>query len=109
MPSSLLSLHYASGTHPCSLLRFLQSWMGHAEPASGMVSLLHTLGVLEGNADLHMLHLRGLNSYVETVLDSSLSAAGPVMQPMRQRGPGRVLEAGHALGISAFAFQVGGE
>jgi acyl transferase domain-containing protein len=49
-----------------------KSWLGHAEPAAGMVGLVHTAAALGHAAALGISHLRGLNPYVVT----SLKVAG---------------------------------
>ena len=49
-----------------------KSWLGHAEPAAGMVGLAHAASALGHGAALGISHLRELNPYVV----SSLKVAG---------------------------------
>jgi len=48
-----------------------KSWLGHAEPAAGMVGLAHATIALGNAASLGVSHLRELNPYVVTSLKVS--------------------------------------
>lgn len=43
-----------------------KSWVGHSEPASGMVGFAHAAMALGGKHSLGISHLRHLNPYVIT-------------------------------------------
>ncbi|KAI8473973.1 MAG: thiolase-like protein, partial [Monoraphidium minutum] len=45
-----------------------KSWLGHAEPAAGVVGMLHAAGALCHAAALPISHLRGLNPYLAPIL-----------------------------------------
>lgn len=47
------------------LLQAAKSWTGHAEPAAGMVGLMHTHAALSARAALPIMHLGNVNAYVE--------------------------------------------
>lgn len=48
-----------------------KSWLGHAEPAAGMVGLSHATAALGHTATLAISHLRELNPYVVSSLKTS--------------------------------------
>ncbi|GAX72978.1 hypothetical protein CEUSTIGMA_g431.t1, partial [Chlamydomonas eustigma] len=117
-PLSALSLHAS------------KSWSGHAEPASSIVGLMHTMAALRHHADPPILHLGAMNSHVMGAVDSVMPGAGsrsvsrqpsgdPAQQQQhdlrgvraaRQLAPNprpRINEerVSGTAGISAFAFQ----
>ncbi|GAX83383.1 hypothetical protein CEUSTIGMA_g10808.t1, partial [Chlamydomonas eustigma] len=117
-PLSALSLHAS------------KSWSGHAEPASSIVGLMHTMAALRHHADPPILHLGAMNSHVMGAVDSVMPGAGsrsvsrqpsgdPTQQQQhdlrgvraaRQLAPNprpRINEerVSGTAGISAFAFQ----
>ena len=90
-----------------------KSWVGHAEPAAGMVGVYHALLGLSQAATLPVLHLKTLNPLVMDTLRAagSKSGARPWHLP-RQAGPGvgittaaEAAVSSAATGVSAFAFQ----
>lgn len=98
------------GSFTVSPLTFLvsKSWLGHAEPAAGAVSVVHSASALHHHAELEVLHLRSPNPYVSGALQASGHAAGAFRAP-RQLGPCASIHtseaAAGACGVSAFAFQ----
>jgi acyl transferase domain-containing protein len=94
----------APTTAPVALITSKSS-MGHAEPAAGIVGLLHSLNAVQQAALPSLMHLRALNPFVEGALSSSRS--GSCFLP-RQLAPRAAVLTSQALvsGISSFAFQV---
>ena len=102
------------------LLLSSKSWLGHAEPAAGIVGIQHAQHLMTQQLNLPVAHLTSLNPYVERVLE--VSAAGAWSLP-RQLGPLAVArraagsmssglqllqseqQALTSCGVSAFAFQ----
>jgi 3-oxoacyl-(acyl-carrier-protein) synthase len=75
-----------------------KSWMGHAEPGAGVAGLAHAQVALTQGLQLPILHLGGVNHYVEGTMGKHASDwAAP-----RQAA---ALPAPNAVGTSAFAFQ----
>ena len=58
-----------------------KSWLGHAEPAAGMVGLAHATAALGHAAALGISHLRELNPYVI----SSLKVTGKLLKTLLRR------------------------
>lgn len=87
-----------------------KSWLGHAEPAAGMVGMLHACHGISRGLAVPNAHLIELNPHVEHVLSSGTPAQREHWSLPRQQGalPSCGVE-GSALrsGVSAFAFQVG--
>jgi hypothetical protein len=80
------------------------SWIGHAEPAAGVLGLLHAASAVTQHASLPLLHLRTVNPFVASAL---VGAPGAWSLP-RQQGPrplGRPAEQAALSGVSSFAFQ----
>lgn len=101
------SLHRADAL-PLSLITSKSS-VGHAEPAAGVVGLLHSLNAVQQAALPSLLHLRTLNPFVGSALPA---ATGPrsfylprQLAPQAQTGPGAFSQ-GLVSGVSSFAFQV---
>ena len=67
VPSSLAPPRPAP---PVSLLAS-KSWLGHAEPAAGLVAVAQTTAALQGHARMPILHLSTLNPYVSSVLEAA--------------------------------------
>ena len=86
------------------LLMASKSWNGHAEPAAGLVAMLHAHQSILHAAALPLLHLRHLNPYVSATMETTSDGPLPWARAGRQPGGsgGKLL----SCGISAFAFQV---
>jgi hypothetical protein len=91
--------------------------LGHAEPAAGVVGVLHTLRAIQQAALPPLIHLRSLNPFVSGALalpgSSSNSSSGGSFHLPRQLAP-RIAAAaaagvsnslGLTSGVSSFAFQ----
>jgi acyl transferase domain-containing protein len=82
-----------------------KSWVGHAEPAAGLVGLLFAQQAATGQVTLPIMHLATVNPYVGSTLEQTPHAA--VLLPKQdsalpkapQTQPGSI-----AFGVSAFAF-----
>ncbi len=82
-----------------------KTWNGHAEPAAGLVAMLHAQQTLHHAAALPLLHLRRLNPYVMAALEASEETdAVSWGRASRQQGASSMLRS--LCGVSAFAFQV---
>ena len=82
-----------------------KTWNGHAEPAAGLVAMLHALQALHHAAALPLLHLRRLNPYVAAALEASDEKdAAAWGRASRQPGADGTMKV--SCGVSAFAFQV---
>ena len=81
-----------------------KTWNGHAEPAAGLVALLHAQQALLRSAALPLLHLRHINLYVTAALAESKTASASWARASRQPGGGGGAQL--LYGGSAFAFQV---
>jgi acyl transferase domain-containing protein len=89
--------------------------MGHAEPAAGVVGVLHALHAAQQEALPPLIHLRSINPFVESAL-SSAGRGGRFQLPRQLSGRTRTADAiqgaqglsGLTTGISSFAFQVRG-
>ena len=87
------------------LLMASKTWNGHAEPAAGLVAMLHAQQALHHAAALSLLHLRRLNPYVGATLEASDERdAAAWGRASRQPGANNTMTV--SCGISAFAFQV---
>ena len=76
-----------------------KSWIGHSEPAAGVVGLTHASVALTRSLQLPILHLGPVNPYVEALMDRQPDAwAAP-------RQPAALAAGGMAASVSAFAFQ----
>ena len=106
----------SGGGRPAPLaLSTSKTSLGHAEPAAGVVGLLHTLHGARQRAAQPLLHLRSLNPFVEGALAApgDEAGAGPRGWHLpRQLAGSAGRRGGHGVavaGVSAFAFQVGAE
>jgi acyl transferase domain-containing protein len=84
-----------------------KSWLGHAEPAAGVVGLLHAAQAAASCQALPIAHLRALNPYASHSIEEHQRFAAAWSLP-RQAGGMPLLGAssqGHLVGTSAFAFQ----
>lgn len=94
-------------------LQSSKSWMGHAEPASGIVGLLHAAASLQLASDLPVMHLGRMSDHAMSAMTGGGGADGILRAP-RQAAPRprpRLDERatlGEVAGVSAFAFQVRG-
>jgi hypothetical protein len=84
-----------------------KSWLGHAEPAAGVVGLLHAATALHQRAALPIGHLRALNPHVAHSLEEHHQRFAAAWHLPRQQGGMPLLGPSEAalLGTSAFAFQ----
>ncbi|KAI8473974.1 MAG: thiolase-like protein [Monoraphidium minutum] len=99
-----------SGSAPAPLvLSASKSWLGHAEPAAGMVGLLQAARQVSGAEAPPIGHLRTLNPLVASALGDRGARGGRVWTLPRQAGGAGSPEAVALarVGVSAFAFQVG--
>jgi acyl transferase domain-containing protein len=104
-----------TSTHPLALMSS-KSWLGHAEPAAGVVGMLHTQLALQQRAALPVSHLRTLNPYLDPILSEArgVSGAGPGkgrgwLLPRDTHGhplPSAAVAEASVIGTSAFAYQV---
>jgi acyl transferase domain-containing protein len=92
-----------AGVGPLALLAS-KTWTGHAEPAAGIVGLLHARVSTAHEALLPVLHLRAMNSYVESGLARAEGSRGWSI-PRGGAGLAATLGRPAATGVSAFAFQ----
>jgi acyl transferase domain-containing protein len=90
------ALDGATREQPLTLLSS-KSWLGHAEPAAGVLGIAHAMLALAQQAALPLLHLRRPNPFVASAL---VGAPGAWSLP-RQPGGGVAALAG----VSAFPFQ----
>ena len=83
-----------------------KSWVGHAEPAAGLVGLLFAQQAAFNHLALPVMHLASVNPYVASTLDQSPHAAVllPKQASATAQGPASLQPFGSILGISAFAF-----
>jgi acyl transferase domain-containing protein len=88
--------------------------LGHAEPAAGVVGLLHAAHAACHGALPPLLHLRSVNPFVGSALPSAgagwqlprqLGGAPLAVTPAMEASPAAL--AGRVSGVSSFAFQVG--
>ncbi len=79
-----------------------KSHQGHAEPAAGLVGLIHAAHAMTHGMSHRVMHLRSLNPFLMAALQNGSCRVG------RQDGPSAPGDASRAahMGISAFAFQV---
>ncbi len=105
----LMDPAHAPRTSPLQLTAS-KAWLGHAEPAAGVVGMLHAMHALRRSLALPIAHLSRVNPYVESALCSCSPPAcsggwslprGVGGLPSRQ-GAG----CSRLSGVSAFAFQV---
>jgi acyl transferase domain-containing protein len=92
-----------AGSRPL-LLASSKSWLGHAEPAAGVVGVLQAVQQLGSRQAAPICHLRALNPLVASALDSARGWSLP-RQPAGVAAAEAVAVA--RCGVSAFAFQVG--
>ena len=111
-------------TRPRSMsLQSSKSWMGHAEPASGVVGLLYAATSLRLAVDLPVMHLGRMSGHALGAMGATESSraggdgGGGVSEAIRApKQPAarprprhdRPTAQGEVAGISAFAFQVRG-
>ena len=83
-----------------------KSWVGHAEPASGVVGLLQAFFASSQHASLPLFHLRSLNPFVTSALSEAGNASsGGRSWSLPRQGQG--MQGGHfVMGASAVAYQV---
>ena len=81
-----------------------KSWIGHAEPAAGVVGLAHAQAVLSQATALPILHLGPLNPYVEGAMEMGGGTWAAAREAAPLPGPALTPEP-VAVGVSAFAFQ----
>jgi hypothetical protein len=99
--------HRASTSTSHTALITSKSGLGHAEPAAGIVGVLHSLNAVQQGALPSLLHLHTLNPFISSALGSRCSD-GLFFLP-RQLAPRAVCgDQGQSLvsGVSSFAFQV---
>lgn len=104
--AAVFSQRVSASTSPTALITSKSS-MGHAEPAAGIVGVLHSLNAVQQGALPSLMHLRTLNPFVASALGSG-RGDGPFFLP-RQLAPRAMCGGqGQALvsGVSSFAFQV---
>lgn len=98
----------SADTSPLALITSKSS-MGHAEPAAGIVGVLHSLNAVQQGALPSLMHLRTLNPFVASALGSAHGNASFFLP--RQLAPravcGSSSSQGLVSGVSSFAFQVG--
>jgi Beta-ketoacyl synthase, C-terminal domain len=90
------------------ILAASKSVVGHSEPASGLVGLLHAQEALPSRQASSIVHLVAINPYVIEAI-SQRGHGGRIALPRLQAAAVRVARDGvtaHATGVSAFAFQV---
>ena len=87
-----------------------KSWMGHSEPAAGLMGLTQAHLALHHHMQLPILHLGHMNPHVTSALQSS-TAAGQFQMPRQQAcmlaasSTHSSSRGGLRCGVSAFAFQ----
>ena len=82
-----------------------KSWVGHGEPAAGLVGVLFAHQALTQEKALPIMHLRNVNPYVSEAVRSNQA---PVRFPRQQGAMPRTVTSqshGAVYGVSAFAFQ----
>lgn len=81
-----------------------KSWIGHAEPAAGVVGITHSQLALAAAHQLPIMHLGNVNQYVTAMMHKS---AGSWSIPRQAAALGAGKENGPTFlcGVSAFAFQ----
>ena len=83
-----------------------KSWVGHGEPAAGLVGVMFSHHALTQQLALPIMHLRSVNPYVA---DAVRANAVPVRLPRQVGVLGRASpdaeDLGAVYGVSAFAFQ----
>ncbi len=86
-----------------------KSSLGHAEPAAGVVGMLHAAHTAAHAAAPPLLHLTTLNPFVAGALSADQSADSSKWRLPRQPAGSLLPSAGHQAvsGVSSFAFQVG--
>ena len=89
-------------SHGCAVtLMASKGFLGHTEPAAGVVSLIMAVTSLENSAAFPIMHLRTLNPHIAAIMAAS---SGGVTLP-RQGGALPQGAPALATGISSFAFQ----
>ena len=88
-----------------------KSWLGHAEPAAGIVGMLHGQTLLSQAAALPISHLRSLNPMVGGIMEAAAAQGGlqrkPWFMPRQLAGRPSCVSVGEqaVVGTSAFAYQ----
>ncbi|KAL4451846.1 hypothetical protein ABPG75_007508, partial [Micractinium tetrahymenae] len=86
-----------------------KSWIGHSEPAAGLVGSTHAQLALTKAVQLPVLHLGGINSYVTALVERQPGAWAVPRQPaaLGAAASGSADDAAGrlAVGVSSFAFQ----
>ena len=80
-----------------------KSWIGHAEPAAGVVGLAHAHAAASRMLQLPLMHLGELNPYVTALMGQQQSRWAAPRQPAALAPA--VAQAHSLCGVSAFAFQ----
>lgn len=87
------------------LLTSSKSWLGHAEPAAGIVGLLHAEYILGQRAGPPLASLRTLHPYVQRIMDGN-STSSWALPRQSCSFPCKTADlCAIAVGTSAFAFQ----
>lgn len=96
--AALLSGKPEHNVQPLTLMAG-KSWIGHSEPAAGVMGLAHAQMALALSASLPMLHLATVNPFIAAALQRQ-----PLAMP-RQVGGLAVASGVGTSGVSSFAFQ----
>lgn len=108
--AAVFGKHASAPTSPdasCLALITSKSSLGHAEPAAGIVGVLHSLNAVQQGALPSLMHLRTLNPFVASALGSAHGDDSFFLP--RQLAPRAVCASGGqglVSGVSSFAFQV---
>ena len=79
-----------------------KGFLGHTEPAAGVVSLIMAATSLQSSAAFPIMHLRTLNPHLAAIMAGS---SGGVTLPRQSRALPQAGQALASTGISSFAFQ----
>ena len=82
-----------------------KSWVGHAEPGAGLVGLVFAQQSVVQRATLPIMHLRSVNAYVATSLESKAGSSVLLPKQMGALTSGHAEPADGTYGVSAFAYQ----
>lgn len=85
-----------------------KSWIGHAEPAAGIMGVFHGMIAANQSAMLPIMHLRTVNPFVASALGTASSAQfgkGSYSIPRELAGRAATSKERLVSGISSFAFQ----
>ena len=103
--TAVLAANSSSHEAHCLTIGASKSWVGHSEPAAGVVSMAHLCLAFAHQAALPVMHLRTINPHMHPMLHPGRAGHRGVHIP-RQTG-GLIGKASIPLmaGVSAFAFQ----